>query len=81
MSYDTEVALLVEYQTWLAEQQYKAKDLTPETFLIERAKDAAMEALIKIQDAHDLFTQEIWENADEARMKFIITVAKVLEDV
>lgn len=46
---DDELEFLQEYQAWVAERKIKP-DTSPEAFLIDRAKEQALEKLIQIRD-------------------------------
>jgi len=48
MSFNADVKLIEEYNAWVAERKRLATDLTPEAFLVERAKGDAMSKLIEI---------------------------------
>lgn len=47
---DKEIELLSEYAKWHTEKRMTANDYSAEAFLIDRAKENALEKLIKIAD-------------------------------
>ncbi|TXH08883.1 MAG: hypothetical protein E6R03_17465 [Hyphomicrobiaceae bacterium] len=55
---DTAV-FLHEYSKWQKEQKILAADASPEAFLLHRAKEQAMEKLVKIAD---LMEEADWED-------------------
>jgi hypothetical protein len=60
-----DVALLTEYDEWKATKRVQRDDLSPEAFLIDRAKDQALQKLIKISDTLEEFYSLDDEDDDE----------------
>lgn len=50
MSYDSEIEFLKEYNDWVREQKAKGVDISPDAFMLDRAKEQALEKLIKIDE-------------------------------
>lgn len=57
------VEFLKEYNEWIAQRKLSAKDLSPEAFLIDRAKDEALDRIIEVEMLLDAFESVDW--ADE----------------
>lgn len=48
--YQEHVEFLEEYNRWVAEKKLAGTDLSPEAFMLDRAKSQALEQLIKIEE-------------------------------
>lgn len=59
MSFADDAQLIAEYNAWISERRRLASDLTPESFLVDRAKGDAMEKLIAVD-----FVIQQWLNND-----------------
>lgn len=61
------VEILNEYKEWEAEQKISHLDTSPERFYLERAKDQALSALIRIGEIIDgVDWNDEYSDADEA---------------
>lgn len=61
---EDQIKFLEEYDLWKTEKRQSANDISPEAFLIDRAKVQALEKLIKIADLMDEFYGSDWEPGD-----------------
>jgi hypothetical protein len=59
-----QIEFLTEYDQWKVERRAASSDLSPEAFLIDRAKEQALEKLIKIADLMDTFYKSNWDDDD-----------------
>lgn len=57
-----DIALLTEYDEWKATKRVQRDDLSPEAFFIDRAKEQALQKLIKIADLMDQFYDKDWDD-------------------
>lgn len=53
MSMEEDIKLLDEYNSWVAERKRSANDLTPEAFMVDRAKQDALSKLVTIDGLLD----------------------------
>jgi hypothetical protein len=78
-----QVAFLTEYDQWKSEKRVSRDDLSPEAFLIDRAKVQALEKLIKISDLMNEFYEADWDTTEEYEAqctKLHDAISEVLED-
>lgn len=50
--------MLDEFVQWQAEKKISGNDLSPQAFLIDRAKEQALQALVEIQEESENFDQD-----------------------
>ena len=62
MSYDNEIEFLKNYNAWVMEQKAKGVDVTPEAYMLDKAKTDALEKLIKVDEMIAALPEELWED-------------------
>ncbi len=63
MSYDNEIEFLKNYNAWVMEQKAKGVDVSPEAYMLDRAKEQALEKLIKIDEMIADLPKDLFEDA------------------
>ena len=65
MSYDAEIENLKKYNEWVMEQKLKGVDVSPEAYMLDVAKEQALEKLIKIASPMEEFYETPWETPED----------------
>jgi len=65
MSYDNQIEFLKEYNEWSMLQKSKGVDITPDAFMLDRAKTEALEALIAIDTLIKDFNSSTYDSEEE----------------
>jgi hypothetical protein len=81
---DEQVQFLTEYDEWKANKRVSRDDLSPEAFLIDRAKEQALQKLIKIDELMEKFW-EMYPGEDEDELstrynKLTLDIQTVLDE-
>lgn len=77
-----QVEFLTEYDEWKATKKVQRDDLSPEAFLIDRAKDQALQKLVKIAELMNEFYDAEWGDSEQYDMlstKLHDDISEVLE--
>lgn len=78
-----QIEFLTEYDQWKAERRVALGDLSPEAFLIDRAKEQALQKLIKISELMEEFysLDDVDDEEFSDQMSHLIGgIAQVIED-
>lgn len=75
---DDHVEFLKEYNAWIEQRKRASRDLSPEAFIVDRAKDEALDRLINIEEALDGFE---WIREDESDSDFQYRLEELVQEV
>lgn len=63
---EDQIEFLKEYNEWIEQRKRISRDLTPEAFLVDRAKDEALDRLIEIEELLERYTEySSWAGEDQ----------------
>lgn len=82
MNSEEQVEFLKEYDEWKSEKSL-GLELSPDAFIIDRAKTRALEKLIKIDELMNAFYETDWETPEDYEMastRLHDLITEVLED-
>lgn len=74
MAFVEDEALLTEYAQWVALKRIESEDVTPTAFLIDRAKQSALD---RVLNATSYIKTAIWAEKDKEK---ILELLGILED-
>lgn len=60
MTYEKEIESLKAYNNWVMEQKAKGVDVTPEAYMLDKAKTDALEKLIKVDEMIAALPEDLW---------------------